>query len=348
MTVRHFEPTEAARLDRLVADWLPELSRAQARRLIDEGRVRLNGSATTKAGQACAPGDHVTIDLPVVPNLDQLAEEVPLDVLFEDESMLLLNKQPGLLVHPVRGQSHVTLVNAIRARYPEVRDIDGGNRPGVVHRLDRDTSGVLAYAKSQAAQAYLQEQWRLRETEKWYLALVAGEILPPAGRIDAPLGADPTDRRRRAVVEDGDRALTEYHLLEQYGAEAALVEVRIYTGRTHQIRVHLQAIGHPVLGDPLYGSAAPAGPDGAPLIARQALHAWRLGLCLASTGEWRQFEAPLPADLRAAVWTLRARHGRAAAVDLGPPPGPGDLPPAPGRDHSDDADPDDDLEAEPA
>ena len=317
MSTRHFEAAAAERLDRLVADWLPELSRSQARRLIDEGRVTVNDRPARKAGQACEPGDRVTIALPVVPNLDQLAEDVPLDVIFEDESMLLLNKQPGLLVHPVRGQSHVTLVNAIRARYPEVREIDGGNRPGVVHRLDRDTSGVLAYAKSQAAQAYLQEQWRLRETEKWYLALVEGEILPPEGRIDSELGPDPTDRRRRAVVESGDRAITEYHLLEQYGRAAALVQVRIFTGRTHQIRVHLQAIGHPVLCDPLYGTAAADGPQ-PPLLHRQALHAWRLGLCLASTGEWRMFEAPLHPDLRGAIAALRERHSVEPAVDLGP------------------------------
>jgi 23S rRNA pseudouridine1911/1915/1917 synthase len=175
------------------------------------------------------------------------------------------------------------------------------DRAGVVHRLDRETSGVLAYAKTAVAQQTLKDQWRARETLKLYLALVEGRVQPPAGIIDAPLGHDPNDPRKRAVIEDGDRAYTEYQVREEYGEEAALLEVQIQTGRTHQIRVHLEAIGHPVLGDTLYGHPSE-------LIGRQALHAWRLGLRLPSTGEWREFEAPLPDDMGAAIDVLRERH----------------------------------------
>lgn len=309
---RTFTAARAARLDRLVAEQLPELSRSQAKRVIDEAGVHVNGTLTTKAGTTVAPGTVVTVRLPVAPDLDQYAEEVPLDVLYEDEHTLVLNKQAGLLVHPVNGQTHVTLVNAVRARYPEVRDIDDGNRPGVVHRLDRDTSGVIAYAKSQVAQSHLKEQWRRRETLKLYLALVAGHPDPPEGIIDAPLGPDPGDPRRRAVVERGDRAQSEYHVREQYGDEAALVEIRIHTGRTHQIRVHMEAIGYPVLGDTQYGRRSE-------LIDRQALHAWRLGLTLVATGQWQEFVAPLPPDMRAAIEQLRTRWEVDAVVDLGDP-----------------------------
>lgn len=308
-TLRSFTAVDEDRLDRMVAQQVPELSRTQAHRLIEEGRVRVNGVLVDHASHAVTPGAQVEIDLPVTADLDQFADAVELDILYADEHTILLNKQAGLLVHPVRGQSHVTLVNAMRARFPEVRDIDEGNRPGVVHRLDRDTSGVMAYARSATAQAYLKEQWRNRETLKFYLTIVEGVVDPPAGIIDAPLGADPDDPRRRAVVSVGDHARSEYEVLEQYGHEAALVRVRIFTGRTHQIRVHMAAIGHPVIADTLYGRTSD-------VIGRQALHAWRLGLTLASTGEWRQFEAPLPEDMCAAIRTLRARHGTRPALRL--------------------------------
>ena len=189
----------------------------------------------------------------------------------------------------------------MRARYPEVREIDASNRGGIVHRLDRDTSGVIALAKSEASQFALKEQWRNRETEKYYLALVEGVVDPPEGIIEAPLGPDPEDPRRRAVVEDGQYARSQYRVLEQYGHDAALLEVQIFTGRTHQIRVHLEAIGHPILGDLMYGRPSD-------LIERQALHAWRLGFTLASNGARREFIAPLPDDMREAIRRLRARH----------------------------------------
>ena len=299
MSAVRFTAPRSDRLDRLLATEVPGLSRAQAQRLVEHGHIQVDGAPADKAAQAIGLGAAVDVALP---ERDLVAAaDVPLDVLFEDEHTLVINKQAGLIVHPVPGLEAVTLVDVVRQRYPEVEEIDDGDRPGVVHRLDRETSGVMVFAKSAEAQYHMKEQWRARETLKVYRAIAEGFVEPRAGIIDAPLGADPADPRHRAVVEAGEPAHTEYRVLEQYGDEAALLDVRIRTGRTHQIRVHLEAIGHPVLGDWLYGRPSA-------LIARQALHAYRLGFRLASTGEWREFEAPLPADMMAALDDLRARH----------------------------------------
>ncbi len=247
----------------------------------------------------------MTIPEPARPLEAARADAAALEILYEDEHTLVIDKVPGLVVHPAPGLEEVTLVDIVRERYPEVREIDDSDRPGVVHRLDRDTSGVMVVAKSAEAQHMLKEQWREREPSKVYLALVEGNVDPPAGIIEAPLGPDPTRPSRRAVIEGGQSARSEYRVLEQYGDEAALLQVTIFTGRTHQIRVHMAAVGHPVLADTLYGHTSEH-------IQRQALHAWRLGFTLASTGERRTFEAPVPADLQRAIETLRARHGVAA------------------------------------
>lgn len=302
---RRFIAPASDRLDRLVAAELPELSRSQARRLIEDGQVTVDAEIAGKAGTTVAEGATVEVRLPVVPNLDLIAQDVPLHILYQDEETLVVDKQAGLVVHPRPGMNAVTLINAVRARYPEVREIDeDGQRGGVVHRLDRDTSGVMVLAKSLAAQEALKDQWRSRETLKVYLAIVEGRVDPAEGIIDAPLGPDPARPRSRAVVEDGQPARSQYWLLEQYGDEAALLRVQIFTGRTHQIRVHLAAIGHAVIGDVQYGRPSP-------LIKRQALHALRLGFTLASTGEWREFETPMHDDMLHAVETLRERHGTA-------------------------------------
>ena len=313
---RQFDARQHDRLDRIVAAQLPELSRSQARRLIEDGQVTVNAIVATRASLTVEDGETVEVQLPVVPDLDLLASDVPLHVVFEDEETLVIDKEPGLVIHPVPGLSGVTLINAVRARYPEVREIDDGDRPGVVHRLDRDTSGVMVFAKSAVALELLKKQWRERETLKLYLALVEGRVEPPEGIIEAPLGPDPDDPRRRAVVEGGQAARSQYRVREQYEDEAALLEVQIFTGRTHQIRVHLAAIGHPVVGDRVYGATSR-------LIQRQALHACRLGFTLASTGEWREFEAPMPEDMRRAAQTLRARHGISTAMERAAGPGEG-------------------------
>lgn len=302
--VHHFVAPAEGRLDRLVADELPTLSRTRARRLIEEGGVRLAGVRATHASQLAVPGEAIEVTLPE-PAAELDTSESHLVVLYEDEHTLVIDKDPGLVVHPAPGLAEVTLVDIVRARYPEVREIDDGDRPGIVHRLDRETSGVMVVAKSAEAQFMLKEQWRDREPMKVYLALVEGAVSPSAGIIEAPLGPDPMRPGRRAVIEGGQSARSEYRVLEQYGAEAALLEVHIYTGRTHQIRVHMAAVGYPVLADAQYGRTSEH-------IDRQALHAWRLGFTLASTGERRTFEAPLREDMARAIEVLRARHGVAA------------------------------------
>ena len=308
---RRFTAAGDDRLDRMIAAALPELSRSYAQRLIEAGSVSVDGAAVTRRSTVVAAGAEVGVDLQP-PTLDGMrAEDVPLDVIYEDEHTLVINKQPGLIVHPTPGRPRVTLVDVIRTRYPEVQEIDGSDRPGVVHRLDRDTSGVMVFAKSYEATQVLKDQWRERETLKIYLALVEGDVQPAEGIIDAPLGPDAARPGRRAVVDQGQPARTQYWAREQFGEEATLLDVRIFTGRTHQIRVHLSAVGHSVVGDVMYGAAATQ------VIARQALHAQRLGFTLASTGEWREFEAPAPADMLAAIETVRARHRAATEQAAG-------------------------------
>jgi len=307
--VTEFIAPEDGRLDLAIVGHLPALSRSQVRRLITDGKVQVNGASVGKAGTAIASGCLVRVEEPTLGDMDLASIDIPLDVIYEDEETLVLNKQAGLVVHPREGVQEATLINAVRSRYPAVREIDDTERGGIVHRLDRDTSGVIALAKSEESQAVLKDQWRARETEKVYLALVEGVLDPPEGIIEAPLGADPDDPRRRAVVESGQYARSQYRLLEQYGKEAALAMVSIYTGRTHQIRVHMLAIGHPVLGDYQYGRQSPR-------IGRQALHAWRLGFTLVSNGAWRTFEASLPPDMRNAIDALRADHGVRPAIEI--------------------------------
>ncbi len=300
-TAHRFVAPRRDRLDRLVAEAVPDLSRSQAQRLIEQGHVTVDGEHATKPALAVDPDTPIEVALPHNA-VDEAAAMVPLDILYEDEHVLVVDKPFGILVHAVPGVPGLSIVDVMRARYPEAADLrEGDYRAGVVHRLDRDTTGVLAYAKTDIARDTLKDQWRARETRKEYVALVEGRVDPPAGIVDADLGPDPNDGRRRAVVEDGEHAYTEYRAREQYGDEAALLDVEIRTGRTHQIRVHLEAIGYPVLGDTLYGHRSA-------VIARQALHAARLGFRLPSTGEWREFEAPLPEDMRRAIEALRARH----------------------------------------
>ncbi len=307
MQVERFTVGSEERLDHLVAEHLTHLSRSQVQRLIAAGHIDVDGRPQTRPGRRVRPGVEITIRLPTAPDLDALALEAELELLYEDEELLIVNKPAGLLVHPVQGRPAVTLVHVVRAHRPEVAAI-GGSRSGLVHRLDRDTSGAIAFAKTEAARDLLRAQWKARETLKVYQAIAEGFVEPAAGRIDAPLGPDPTDPTRRAVAEKGEPAFSEYRVLEQYGDEAALVEVRILTGRTHQIRVHLEAIGHPVIGDVLYGTESLR-------VPRQALHARRLGLCLPSTGEWREFVAPLPEDVEDAITALRADHEVAAYAE---------------------------------
>ena len=298
---RRFTATRRDRLDRLIAEAVPELSRSQAQRLIERGHVQVAGAQATRAALLIEIDTDVEVTLPHN-EIDEAAAMVPMEIIYEDEHVLVVNKPAGILVHAVPGVPGLSIVDVMRARYPEARDLrEGDYRAGVVHRLDRDTTGVLAYAKTDIARDTLKDQWRARETEKHYVTIVEGRVEPIAGIVDAELGPDPNDGRRRAVVEEGENAYSEYRVREQYGNDHALLDVEIRTGRTHQIRVHLEAIGYPVMGDSLYGKRSE-------YIGRQALHAAKLGFRLPSTGEYRAFDAPIPPDMQRVIDTLRTQY----------------------------------------
>jgi 23S rRNA pseudouridine1911/1915/1917 synthase len=291
----------APRLDRHVAERCPELSRSRARRLIDAGAILVN-DAPAKAAQHLLPGDRVLVEMPTDEEpLLPAPEAMPLTILYEDAHLLAVDKPAGLVVHPAPGHRRHTLVNALLAHRPDLvaADLDP-QRPGIVHRLDRDTSGVLLVAGHREAQIRLQAQFKAREVDKRYLALVYGRPEPREAAIEAPIGRDPTHRRRMAVLESGGRyARTEFSVCEAL-YDAALLEVRLITGRTHQVRVHLAAIGHPVVGDRIYGPERQRIP-----APRQCLHAWRVSLDHPMTGEALEITSPLPADLNQVIERLR-------------------------------------------
>ncbi len=292
---------EGTRLDQAVPQLQPGLSRAYGQQLITDERVLVNGRPA-KASARLKAGDTVTVDiLPPAP-VALLAEAIPLTVVYEDADVLVIDKPAGLVVHPAPGHAGGTLVNALLAHTTDL-SLHGEIRPGIVHRLDKDTSGLLVVAKTDAAHADLVRQHQARTMQKEYLALVLGTPTPPTGLIDAPIGRNPRERKQQAVVPEGRAARTRYTIERAYG-HLTLVRARLETGRTHQIRVHFAFIGHPVMGDPVYGrrTAHEAKLLGLP---RQFLHATRLGFTLPS-GAWRTFDSPLPPDLAAVLARLEA------------------------------------------
>jgi 23S rRNA pseudouridine1911/1915/1917 synthase len=296
------------RLDRFVVGQLPALSRAAIQRLIKDELIRVNGRKT-KANHLVRAGESVTVTVPEPRATEVRAEAIPLDVLFEDEDLLVVNKPPGMTVHPAVGNLEHTLVNALLHHCAgSLSGIGGELRPGIVHRLDKDTSGCMVVAKSDAAHQALSEQFQGREVTKIYLALVAGSPRRDSGVIQANIGRHRIHRQKMAVDhERGRRAVTEYRVVEHF-AEHALLEASIHTGRTHQIRVHLSWLGHPVLGDATYGKKTHVlGRDNKAVIVvpRQMLHAWRLGFKHPRTGKPMQFEAPLPKDIQDVLQQIR-------------------------------------------
>jgi len=280
------------RLDKYVSDRCPEISRTQAQKLISNGYITVNDHAA-KASLKLNVGDRVNIVIPPTAPSPLTPEAIPLNIIYEDDDLLVIDKPAGLTVHPAPGHPSHTLVNAILSHFPHLADISDSLRPGIVHRLDKDTSGVMLIAKNSAAQANLAEQFETRSVVKAYLVLVKGHLTPENGIIEAPLGRDPSNRKRMAVVTEGREARTEYRVVK-YTGNCTLLEVRPETGRTHQIRVHLSAIGYPVVGDTMYGVKSP-------YLSRQFVHASRLGFKLPSTGEYVEFESELPADLAQAL-----------------------------------------------
>jgi 23S rRNA pseudouridine1911/1915/1917 synthase len=293
-----------ARADRWAAD-LSGLSRSHVQRLISEGRLTVGG-LPVKANTILPAGTELWLDVPPPAPAEPVAQpEIQVQVVYEDDDLLIVNKPAGLVVHPSPGHADGTLVNALLGRGEALAPggIAGVQRPGIVHRLDRDTSGLLMVARSDAAQASLQAQLKARRVKKTYLALVAGAVSAAAGRIEAPIGRDPGRRTRMAVVPSGRAATTGYRVRERFNGWTYL-ELDLVTGRTHQIRVHLEAIGHPVAGDQLYGTGTSRrGPDG---LERLFLHAWRLELTSPSSGRLIRAEAPVPPKLEEVLAGLRA------------------------------------------
>jgi 23S rRNA pseudouridine1911/1915/1917 synthase len=308
-TVRVPEGT-AGRIDRFVAD-ATGLSRSHVQKLISAGRLTVDG-VPVRANALVAAGSEVRLDVPEPIALDLApAPDIPLRIVYEDDDLLIVDKPAGLVVHPSPGHHDGdTLVNALLARAggSEYGGIAGVARPGIVHRLDRDTSGLLMVAKHDAAQQSLMAQLKARRIRKTYQALVAGSVAAAVGRIEAPIGRDPKHRTRMAVVADGRASVTGYRVRERF-AGWTLLELDLVTGRTHQIRVHLDGIGHPVAGDPAYGTGTSRrGPDG---LGRLFLHAWRLELAAPGDGHLIRATAPLPEELEAVLDGLRrAETGR--------------------------------------
>lgn len=304
---RMLVPSEArrGRADRWAAD-LSGMSRSHVQRLISDGRLTVDGQAI-KANTVVEPGAVLELVVPPPAPAEPIAQpEIPVDVVYEDADLLIVDKPAGLVVHPSAGHADGTLVNALLGRGAELAPsgIAGVQRPGIVHRLDRDTSGLLMVARTDGAMASLQAQLKARRVKKTYVALVAGVVAAAVGRIEAPVGRDPARRTRMAVTPGGRDSTTGYRVRERF-AGWTLLELDLITGRTHQIRVHLEAIGHPVAGDAMYGTGSSRrGPDG---LRRLFLHAWRLELTSPSTGRLIRAESPLPPELESVLADLRTR-----------------------------------------
>jgi 23S rRNA pseudouridine1911/1915/1917 synthase len=296
------EPTlVGARLDVALATLLPDISRTRAQALIRDGHVIVNAQVAAKPGLRLAAGDRIRVRMPEPTPSGLQPESIPLDVVFENADVLLVNKPAGMVVHPAAGHATGTLIHAALAHAPDLEGIGGEIRPGVVHRLDKDTSGLILLAKNDSAYRSLQQQFRSRSISKTYLAIAEGHPPTKTGKVEAPIGRDLKNRKRMAVVVAGRGrpAITTFRVCEDF-RDACLLEAHPETGRTHQIRVHLAFLGCPVAGDRVYGHRRPV--VEAP---RQMLHAWRLRLVLPGESEPREFEAPVPKDFEGVLAELR-------------------------------------------
>ena len=280
---------------------LPEFSRSRIQGFIEAGLVDVNGRAAKKAGQSLESGFNVTVRIPAPVPTDIIAENIPLDIVFENEELVVVNKPAGMVVHPAVGHPSGTLVNAMLGYDPEIEGIGGEERPGVVHRLDKETSGLILLAKNERAHRWLQEQFRLRKVDKTYLALVEGKPPTPAGRVEAYIGRDPKHRKRMAIVSEkkGREAISEYKTLESF-KHHTLLEFHPLTGRTHQIRLHCAFLKCPIVGDEVYGRK-----NLSVEIGRHFLHAYRLKIILPGETEPKIFEAELPGELVKVLDVLR-------------------------------------------
>ena len=294
----------SGRLDQFLSAQGLGLTRSRLHGLIEEGQVRLNGS-WAKPSQKLRAGDRVSLTVPPPRELDLIPQAIPLSLVYQDEQLIVLDKPAGLSVHPGPGHPDGTLVNALLARCPDIRGIGGAIRPGIVHRLDKDTSGLMVVAKTDQAHQSLSQQIKARQVTKGYLAMATGALSPSLGTIDAPIGRDSRNRKRMAVVASGRAARTHYRVTDSYSG-CQLVELYLESGRTHQIRVHLAHLGHPLLGDKLYGRSSQ-------VLNRHFLHAHHLGFSHPSTGETVEFRSELPQDLQQALQMVRQEGRRPEA-----------------------------------
>jgi 23S rRNA pseudouridine1911/1915/1917 synthase len=298
------EGEEGARLDKFLVSQLPEFSRTRLQTLIERGAILVDGLTARKSGQLVSQGNVIQVHVPPPEPTELVAENIPLDIIFENDDLMVVNKPAGMVVHPSAGHGSGTLVHAALAHAPDIVGIGGELRPGVVHRLDRDTSGIILLAKNDQAHRFLQDQFRLRKTVKRYIALVDGSPPTPSGRIEAPIGRDVVHRKLMTVTSasKGREAVSEYYTLEIF-REHTLLEVHPLTGRTHQIRLHLKFIGCPVAGDRVYGNKHSTIPGN-----RHFLHAAQLTILLPGEANPRTFEAALPVELEEVLETLRAER----------------------------------------
>ncbi len=298
-----YEEEKAGRLDKFLVERLPEFSRSRLQGLIADGFVDVDDQPAKKAGQAIEQGQKIVVRIPPAAPSGLIAEDIPLDIVFENDDLLVVNKPAGMVVHPAAGHASGTLVNAVLGYDPDIEGIGGEERPGLVHRLDKETSGLIVLAKNDQSHNWLQEQFRLRKVEKTYLALVDGRPPTPTGRVEAAIGRDPSHRKKMAVVSEkkGREAISEYKTVESF-TEHTLLEFHPLTGRTHQIRLHCAFLGCPIVGDEVYGRKNPS--IG---IGRHFLHAYRLKIILPGETRPRMFEAELPGELQGVLQQLRSQ-----------------------------------------
>lgn len=296
MTDRFLVDVAGVRLDVYLAEKLGK-TRSAVLKAVEEGRVLVNGVTPVKAGIKTQVGDEISLDIPDPRPIAAVPQDIPIDILYEDEDIVVVNKPQGMVTHPASGSPDGTLVNALLHKVSDLSGINGEIRPGIVHRLDKDTSGVLVVAKNDAAHLSLSEQISAKKALRFYYALVVGNIAAEEGKIDKSIGRSHRDRKQMAVDEKGRNALTLYKVIARFKGYT-LVECELRTGRTHQIRVHMKSIGHPVVGDPVYGKESKLAPFG------QLLHAHKLVLYHPRTGEKMTFEAPLNPTFATALKTL--------------------------------------------
>ena len=296
---------KSERIDRFLAHRLTDLSRSRVQVLIDDGYVTVNDVICNNKKDLIKAGDRIQLTTPAATPLDLIAQEIPLDVLYEDEHLIVINKPAGLVVHPAAGHADGTLVNALLAHCTELSGINGTQRPGIVHRLDKDTSGVIVVAKSDRAHQNLQAQIQAKTARREYLAIVRGVPKSDSGVIDAPIARHKSDRKKMAVVDDGRKAITHWQIMERFG-HYTLVKFDLETGRTHQIRVHSAHMGWAIAGDPVYGHP---NKEISQYIIGQALHAWRLTFTHPVSGELIQNIAPLPEGFEKLLVSLRHSYG---------------------------------------